>query len=255
MPLRDSLPGDQALERLPAGQGLRQALEVGVADRDVRGVGRRGVQADVDRAGQLAVEQVPLDRPEPGLAAGDVQRRLQAGDLLAHQGDALQVQQAVDLQRLAVELAADALDLPLDVLQRQARLDRVAREDGQALATSRTRAGRPAGPPAQAQVGAHREGVRLVQPVGELRHHRRHELPQGRVDPEVGDVQVVHPQVEPAAVPDADDAGAELDRRAVEVEADLAHGHQSVVVDEPAGDPLHRREGQAARRRRPPARG
>ena len=131
------------------------------------------------------------------------------------------------------------VELPLDVLQRDARLDLVVVEDH--LDVVPAAPGGLAGDarPADLQVAPRGEGPAVVQPLGELRHQRRHLLAQLRVEPELLDPEVVDLQVEPAGVLDDDRPVVEPHRRAAELDAHVVHGHHAVVEDEPAVDVVH----------------
>ena len=84
-----------------------------------------------------------------------------------------------------------------------------------------------------------REGLAVVQPLGELRHQRRHLLAQLRVEPEPLDPEIIDLQVEPAGILDDDLPVIATHRCPAELDADIVHGHHAVVEDEPAVDVVH----------------
>ena len=122
-----------------------------------------GVQADRAAAHQLAPQQVARQVFQPGLPVLDVERRLQVGDLLTHQADAHELDDAVNLERPAVGPAAHVLELALDVLQRDARLEAVVVEHDQRPVPAAPRRLTDHALPANLQVAPRREGPAVVQ--------------------------------------------------------------------------------------------
>ncbi len=231
------LAGDLAAEVLPAADGHGVAGQVGLGQLHVGLEPRGGVEAHGHPAEDPAAEHLPLDVVEPGPVLVDDQRRAQLGDLLPLEPDARQVDEPAHGQVLAVGRAREVADLPLEVFQRHAGLDRVAAEDDDAVLPVAT--GRHAGParPVDRQVAAEHQRPAVVEPLGELGHHRRHQLAQLGVEPQLRHQQVPHRQVERAGVFLEDDGAAlATDRRLAEHARHVAHGDGAVVEDERAGD-------------------
>ena len=96
---------------------------------------------------------------------------------------------------------------------------------------------RPAQPEIPADLG---DRPPLIEPPGEVLHHRRHDRDQlFVVEPEHFDLDLLAVELEPAAVLDLDLAASELHGRAVKHEAHVFHIDQAVVGDEPPLDVIH----------------
>ena len=85
---------------------------------------RAGVVAE-----HLAAQIVATDAVERCSPFVDMERRLELSDLLAHETDAFQLQDPLNLEGHAVGPAAHVLELALDVLDRDRRPDRVVDEE------------------------------------------------------------------------------------------------------------------------------
>ena len=104
--LRKSLPSPQrsiAAESTPwndcrPGYGPRIGVELRPVEPQRRAVPGRRVQADRAAARELAPQQIGREVLQPGQPAFDVKRRLEIGDLLPHQADAHEIDDAVNLQ-------------------------------------------------------------------------------------------------------------------------------------------------------------
>src|SRR5262249_41116666 len=147
-------------------------------------------------APEIATEEPALQVDQFGHSVLYPERRLDLGDLLTQEHHALQPDQALDPYPQPVGPTLDLPELTLDVFQWDARVDLVIVQHNASVVP-----GAPCGlvgdaRPADPQVAPRREGPAVVQPVGELRHQRRHLLPQIGVEPEPLDPEFADTQVE-----------------------------------------------------------
>ena len=101
-------------------------------DRQLRVVMRIGIERDpAIFAQKITLQKAALHAGQSSNPLLDGKRRFDLGDLLPQQADALELQEAFNLERHAVGARRYLIELPLNVLQRDSGLDRVAVEDDQ----------------------------------------------------------------------------------------------------------------------------